>query len=354
MKNRNLLILLAALLLGINACKKPQPVTPDAPDQNTAQASGVYVLNEGLWQMNNTTLSYYDFVSGRITEDIFSAVNNRGLGDTGSDLKVYGSKMYCVVNISESIEIMSLDARSIRQISLTNRQPRRIAFYQGNAFVCCYDGSIIKIDTNSLEITGIGQAGSNPDGICAANGKLYVSNSGGLNYPDYGHSVSVMDPNTLQILKEIDVASNPTHILADDYGDVYVLSNGNYYDVAPVLQRINTQSDVLAQSFDFNITNFTINRDLAYIYYYDYNTMRSQIKVLNVETESMVNENFVSDGTQITTPYAIAVNPANGDVYISDAYQYTSNGDVYCFGSDGKMKFKFEAGLNPSKIVILP
>ncbi|MCQ2271300.1 MAG: hypothetical protein MJZ72_00710 [Bacteroidales bacterium] len=354
MKNRNLLILLAALLLGINACKKPQPVTPDAPDQNTAQASGVYVLNEGLWQMNNTTLSYYDFVSGRITEDIFSAVNNRGLGDTGSDLKVYGSKMYCVVNISESIEIMSLDARSIRQISLASRQPRRIAFYQGNAFVCCYDGSIIKIDTTSLEITGIGQAGSNPDGICVANGKLYVSNSGGLNYPDYGHTVSVMDPSSLAVLKEIEVALNPSHILADDYGDVYVLSNGNYADVLSVLQRINSSNDEVVQIFDFPISNFTLCNDLAYIYSYNYNTMQSQIKVLNVASETIVNENFISDGTQIVTPYGIAVNPANGDVYISDAYQYTSNGDVYCFGSDGKMKFKFEAGLNPSKIVVLP
>ena len=40
-----------------------------------------------------------------------------------------------------------------------------------------------------------------------------------------------------------------------------------------------------------------------------------------------------ADGTNLRTPYGIAVNPENGDVYLTDAYQYTTNGDVYCFGS---------------------
>lgn len=354
MKKRNLLILISVLALSFTACNKPKAVEQDAPSQSTAQASGVFVLSEGLWQMNNTTLTFYDFTSGKITDDIFLAVNGRGLGDTGTDLKVYGSKVYAIINISETVEIMSLKAQSIRQISLSGRQPRRIAFYQGNAYVCCYDGSIIRIDTNSLEITGTGLAGSNPDGICAANGKLYVSNSGGLNYPNYGNTVSVMDPNTLQVLKNIEVVVNPSHILADDYGDVYVISNGNYADVPAVLQRINAATDELVQTFDFSISNFTICHDLAYLYSYDYSTMQSRVKVLNVATESVVKDNFISDGTAIVTPYAIAVNPANGDVYIADAYQYTTNGDVYCFGADGNLKFKFEAGINPSKIVILP
>jgi hypothetical protein len=45
------------------------------------------------------------------------------------------------------------------------------------------------------------------------------------------------------------------------------------------------------------------------------------------------------------------VNPLNGDVYITDAGTYTANGDVYCFDSQGKKKFSFEAGLCPASMV---
>ena len=76
--------------------------------------------------------------------------------------------------------------------------------------------------------------------------------------------------------------------------------------------------------------------------------MTSWVKVLDLETDEVVKEQFISDGTQLQTPYNIMVNPLNGDVYITDAGTYTANGDVYCFDKDGKKKFSFEAGLNPS------
>ena len=353
MKKNNFLNLFIVLAFLFCACEKKDLPQPEQPPQD-ACASKIFVLCEGVWQMNNSTITAYDCTSGKTTGDVFLAANNRGLGDTGSDLQRYGSKMYCVVNMSETVEIMDLDAHSLRQLSLAAHQPRHIAFHQNNAYVCCYDGAIIKIDTATLEITGTGQAGSNPDGICVANGKLYVANSGGLNYPNYGHSVSVLDPTSLQVLKEIEIGTNPTRIQADPYGDVYVLCNGNYNDIAPTLQRIDSQNDELVQTFDFPLSNFTICNDLAYLYYYDYSTQQAQIKVLNVVTENIVKENFITDGTEIKTPYCIAANPANGDVYIADAYQYTTNGDVYCFSANGRKKFSFETGINPCGIVILP
>ena len=72
--------------------------------------------------------------------------------------------------------------------------------------------------------------------------------------------------------------------------------------------------------------------------------------MMDVLTEQIVKEQFITDGTSLTAPYGIAVNPANGDVYLTDAYQDTTTGDVYCFGADGHKKFSFEAGICPSCI----
>ena len=90
---------------------------------------------------------------------------------------------------------------------------------------------------------------------------------------------------------------------------------------------------------------------LCYLYNYDYSTQQSSIKVLDVTTEQIVKEQFITDGTVLTTPYGIAVDPSNGDVYLTDAYQYTTNGDVFCFSADGRLRFQFEAGVSPSCLV---
>ncbi len=347
-------VIMAFFALLVVSCHKPEDdeMSTDVPTAQEAGAQGVYVLNEGLFQMNNSTISYYDFTQNQLTEDFFLNVNHRGLGDTGSDLKKYGGKLYCVVNLSEVVEIMnSANCQSIKRILLSGKQPRHIAFDENKAYISCFNGEIIQIDTATLEITASSHAGSNPDGICVANSKLYVANSGGLNYPNYGNTVSVFSLPNLIFVKNIQVALNPMRLQSDEEGDVYLVSNGNYEDVPFTFQRIDSQLDEVVQTFSFPVTNFCINGSQAYLYSYNYNTQQSSFKVMNVHSETIIQENFITDGTQIETPYGIAVNPSNGDVYIADAHQYTVNGDVFCFGNDGKKKFSIEAGICPSAVV---
>ena len=45
------------------SCHRPGP-EPEPEPQPDAYANGMYILNEGLFQMNNSTLSYYDFTTG--------------------------------------------------------------------------------------------------------------------------------------------------------------------------------------------------------------------------------------------------------------------------------------------------
>lgn len=337
-----------------SACDEPQPPQPTPVDPTETAASGVYVLCEGLLDMNNATLTFYNFLNGDLDNNYFLTANGRGLGDTGNDLKTYGSKLYCVVNNSETVEIMELQtAKSLKQISLSGKQPRRIAFADGYAYVCCFDGDVVKIDTTTMSVTATAQAGSNPDGICVANGKLYVSNSGGLNNPNYGNTVTVFDLSSFSPIKEIPVVINPTRMASDNQGDVYLVSNGNYTSVPMTFQRIDSQVDEVVQTFDFAVTNFAICDNLCYFYHYNYSTEQYTLKVMDVFTEQIVSDEFITDGTTLQTPYGIAVNPVNGDVYLTDAYQYTTNGDVYCFSSDGTKKFNFESGINPSCIVFL-
>lgn len=331
----------------VTACK-PRPTPPPPPPVNTS-ANGIYILNEGLFQMNNSTISYYDFTTQTMTDNIFLQVNNRGLGDTGNDLQAYGSKLYCVVNNSNRLEVMDLEtAKSIKAIELPNKSPRHIAFYQDKAYVSCFDGDVVRIDTASLVIEKVVHSGNNPEGLCVCNGKLYVANSGGLNYPNYDNTISVFDVSTLSLQHIITIGINPFKVETDGQY-VYACTRGDYGSSPGQLFRINTQNDQVCQTWN-NIQNFTISGGKAYVYDVQYKSGNT-IRVIDLNNANDSGHDFITDGTHIQMPYGITVNPLNGDVYITDAYNFTVTGDVYCFNKEGKKQFSISAGLNPNSIV---
>ncbi len=350
-------MLLPLALLAVSCTDEPddKPATHDT----LVHSTGVYVLNEGLFSGNNASLTRFTFSDSAVANDIFMQQNSRGLGDTGSDLAIYGSKLYAVINVSSQVEVM--DARtcmSLKQIPLfdgsTARQPRKIAFYGSNAFVCNFDGTVAVIDTLTLTVTKYIPVGPNPDGITVAGGKIWVSNSGGLNFPDYNNTLSVIDPVTLSEEKQITTGINPYVLKADNYGDLYVIARGNYGDVKSRLQIVDVATGAMKHTFDgFEAINFVIAGDTAFVYNFDWSTMSSSIIMLNVKTEALISGNFITDGTVVQTVYGIAVDEAAGLVYIADALSFTGMGRVYAFTMEGKLKYTFDAGLNPAYFAFL-
>ena len=347
------------ILLG---CKK-EPNAPNLKKINidtSLVTTGIYVLNEGLMNMNNASLTYYSFNDSIPQTDYFNRVNGRKLGDTGNDMAVYGNRLYIVMCISSQLEVIELSSgKSIKRIPIFNgdkaRQPRRIAFYKNKALVCSFDGTVAIIDTGSLEIEKYITVGRNPDAIAVVNNKAYVSNSGGLDAPNYDNTVSVIDLQYFVETKKINVQINPYNMASDDYGDLYVISRGDYDKKKMCLQIIDTKFDELKYTFpDFEALNLVINGDTAYVYYFDFSTgSGSKILLLNVKTETMINDNFINDGTKIQTAFGISVDKISTDVFITDAKGFVNTGEVICFGNNGHKKYSFKAGLNPGKVAFL-
>ena len=343
------------LLLGLSifsACKKSDAefIAPETPQ---AERKGLYVLNEGLFNANNTTLSYYSYENQQLISDQFAAVNKRGLGDTGNDIKIYGAKMYVVMNVSSTLEIINpKDGLSIKKIDMKDnnvgRQPRFIVFNNSKAFISSFDGTVAVLDTASLTIEKYIKVGRNPEQMAVANGKLYVANSGGLDYPDYDNTVSVIDLNTLMETKKIKVVENPRGVVADQYGDVYVLSTGNYANVKSSMATIDSKTDIVKSQVDFSGGFMVINGDYGYL-----PAAGGKLKVFNVKTETLEKENFITDDTKLTSPYGVAVDELSGEVFVTDAKYYTSSGEVFCFDKEGRKKYSINVGINPNNVVFV-
>lgn len=345
-----------AALLGAVSCEKENPVIlPEDTD-------GVYILNNGSEGYNNSSLTFYDPVGNVVTQDVFLARNGKKLGDTAQDIIIYGNKMYITVYKSGVIFVTDKKGKIIREIKLDDyKQPRCLAASGGKVYATYFEGGLAQIDTVNYSIKTV-QVGSNPEELQIANGKVYVANSGGMSFPVYGNTVSVVDIASFKVTGTLEVESNPCYMERDNNGYIYLISPGDYS--APVLQKIDPKTDLVTK-LTLSYTNekgeqVSVNPNfmalagsnkmyLMATKYEGYNSI-TNFYIFNTLTDK-VEGRFVTD-TEVKKPYSIATSIYSGNVYIGSS-DYLNNGDMYVFGSDGKLKNKFETGLNPIKVCFL-
>lgn len=355
MKRVNLLILTIFAIL-LSACEVEDiKKKTDLPNETVK----LLVLSEGSFTNNNSTLAYYDLKNKTTDKDYFLTQNKRGLGETANDMIRYGSKVYIVMNGSSRIEIIDINTgKSIRQIPMFEgnvaKGPRQIISHNGKVYVSSFDDTVTRIDTASMTIDGSLKTGFDPEGMCVVGEKLYVANSGGLEWANgYEKTVSVVDLKTFSEIQELEVGINPVHLHADNQGDIYVVSNGDYGENPARFQRIDTKTNTVTD-LNLNVTNFIVFQNKAYMYSYDYFTKKMSVKVFDCLTEKVINEHFISNGTILNIPYSIQIDPFNNDVYMTDAIDNSVSGDVFCFDKTGKLKFQVrEVGINPNNIILL-
>ena len=330
--------------------KESQPIIPP-----TAPTTGVYVLDQGSYGANNTMLTYYDFSKALQVTDYFKNVNGFGLGDTGSDFIIYGGKMYIVMNVSGYVAVTNTAAKFKDTISFKNgtlnRGPENIAAYGKYVFVSSTDGTVAVIDTNTLNVTKFITVGSNPAQMVVSGSNLYVSNTGGFS-AEFDSTVSVIDMNTLTETKRITVGTNPGSIAADEDGNLYIACTGDYNTVKPKLVKVNLSSGNVVKTLDIAIGtiryyNGTLLTTGGYL-------GAAKIGILSTDLTE-VRPSFVTDGTSIENPYGLDVDPETGNVYVGDAKDYVSSGEVIAFTKDGKKSFSFSTspGISPFKTQLI-
>lgn len=342
-------LLFVTSVFTITACSDNDGVTPDIP-----VTEGVYILNNGHWGGNDASLYYYDVESEKLSGDIFMQKNDKGIGDLGQDMVIYGPKMYMAVAGSAIIYVMDKTGKILNEITPKDdagqpQQPRSVIAHQGEVYVTLFDGFVARIDTASMQIDKKVKVGKNPEQLVAVGNKLYVANSG----YGAGNTVSVVDLNSFTETKKIDVILNPTSLKADSQGDVYLISMGDYnpQGILYTLQRIDTKTDKV-EDLGIHAGEMTMCNDKLYLFYCQYGSTKDEIKymVYDALTEKVVTNQFITDGTEKTftaDPYKISSDPVTGNIYISTS-DYQSDGDMYIFSSNGKLINKFDTkGINP-------
>ena len=376
------LIIYIALLLSIVGCRTDDYIVYMEEEDigiktEPTDVLGMYVLNEGNMGSNKCTLDYLDLSGETIhyLRNIYAERNDsmvKELGDVGNDAQIYGSRLWLVINCSNKVEVLrAKDAVTLGKIDVPNC--RYVTFHKGYAYVTSYVGpvsvnqdaplgQVYKIDTLTLQTVAKVTVGYQPEEMAVIDDKLYVANSGGYMVPDYDHTVSVIDLKTFTEERKIDVAVNLHRCRADQYGQLWVSSRGDYYEEPSHLcwlQRdVNGQMHKMGR-IDVPISDMCIVGDSLYFIgvQFNYNTMKNErtLGIIDVTTHEVTNNRLTTapEADAMIQPYGIIVNSNERDFYLMDAKNYVSSGDLLHFKKDGTFDYKVRTGDIPAHAVFL-
>lgn len=323
----------------LQACVKDKPVGPQKTSLSISSGNTVFVLNEGNYGWNNAGISLYDPASNQVDVDYYKQQNNnQALGDVCQSMTRYNGNYYIVVNNSHKIIVAGgADLKKTATISGFN-SPRYLLPVTGSkAYVSdLYANSIQVIDLNANTIKSSIPCSGWTEQMALIYNKAFVTNINSA----YTYVINTI---TDQLTDSIIVGKGAGSLVFDKNDKLWVLSGGSSSNnIAGKLLRIDPVSLQIELSLPFaageSPDHLCINRTKDTLYYLDNGVYR-----MPIQAGQLPNATFVTQGTK--TFYGLGINPHDCSVYVSDAIDYTQSSRIMVYKTDGSLQNSFSAGL---------
>ena len=342
------IILLAFLLAGCQ--KNPNSVK----DKKEVKSVGAFIINEGNFMKANGSLSFYSFKDSTVQNNIFQTVNKRPLGDVPNSMTVWDTLGFIVVNNSNKIEVIGLHSwKSVKTIEMAGApSPRNLAVVNDSkAYVTnLMANNVAVIDLKTLSLTNTTIAvGANPEEILVYDKKAYVANSGFGS----GNTVSVIDVNTDKVVNTIKVGDNPTGLMLDDDEEINVLctgrwpawgdttdtgTNGGVFVIDPAKGKVVDSIKVVGHPSEITYAG----NDLGFF------LLNGSVVSFSTGSNKILNNTFIQGYF-----YSVEADPVSQQLFVLDAKDYQSNGDLSVYDLDGHLLKQATVGIIPGAVTFV-
>jgi YVTN family beta-propeller protein len=230
MKNlfKNLLLsFLVTLPLLFTACGDLEKQIEPSDHQTIPEGgsnTGFYIVNEGPFMNGSGTISFFEYASGKVTNEIFDKANNRPLGNIVQSMSFYDAKGYIVVNNAEKVEVV--DSATFKSVGVIEglHEPRYfLGINDEKAYVTQWGegkakGSVQVVNLKSNTVTDYILGGNRPGRLLRYGNRVYVLNGN-------ENTVSVIDSGSDMVVKNITVNHSPNSIQLAN-GKIWILCGG--------------------------------------------------------------------------------------------------------------------------------
>lgn len=337
-------IKLLLVLTIFSSCKKENDNI-----QNTISSNGFFIVCEGNFTWGNSSLCYYDENLKQIQSDIFYKANQIPLGDVAMDMKIINEKGFITINNSGIIYV--IDPQTAKHIATISGliSPRYLLPIDNNtAYVSdLYSKDITIINTQTYQKIGSVNIGSSTETMVKWQNKVFVCSW------SFKRTVYVIDITQNTCIDSITVGLQPNSIVLDKNGYLWVLCDGGYEGnpaghEKPSLWKINPNNNQVVKHFIFNSITYpartlTLNSTYDTLYYINHDVFRMSINDTILPLQPFIlagNANF----------YSISIHPTKPWIIINDAKNYTSNGEMNIYNSQGALISKHTVGIIPRTI----
>lgn len=346
------IILLSSFLIACVESPTPPYKTIEGLSEN-----GVYILCEGLYGQNNSTLSRYDFSSDKVYNNFFKLVNGKNIGDTANDLVIKGDTSFIVVSTQNIILIINTKTgKLISEVKIEGgKYPRKIAVMNDSILLVtdlyCHCFWVI----NYIRKTIIKKVptGPAPESIAVSTDCIFVANSGLGDYlSDYAYAgtVSVFDRNTFNFISTFSGLPNVIELkLSNKLNKLYARYNHlpKYSDSTGGIVEFDITTLTETRRWIDKAGQMTISEKLGKLFYISENG----VIFIDIYNYYSFPELIIIKKRRKDFWYSIAVTQNN--LWIGNAKDYQSNGEilVYDLNNPQNPKESFNVGLNPNTIV---
>ena len=323
-----------------------------------------YILNEGHWGANNASIAMFNHpYYGIVQENAYLEKNGKQMGDVANAMIEEDDNIYVLLNGSKYVARLDIMVKEQARYTFPDGEgePRCMDVEDDYVYVTQYGGQVTKLNIKDMTLAGTFKGGDNLEGIVEKDGKLYVSNSyavDGSNNWVYNKEVFIIDAKTMTLEKSIKVVDNPTKMYEID-DKIYLISQGNYADIAGALQVIDTQTGTskvilndatkIAEGLNGLIYGVRATYDANWQLSNSFFTYNPSTGIIN-ETSFLKDapDSFSTDAI-----YLLEVDEKTGFIYVGTT-DYQNTGTIYTFDKEGKLFQTFDSGgINPSAMIFI-
>ncbi|GAB5408146.1 MAG: hypothetical protein BalsKO_05110 [Balneolaceae bacterium] len=344
MKKIRYYLLLIALLISSNIFAQ------------SSELINVIVGNEGNFGTGNATITNYILENSTATDGVFLSANGSGLGDIVQSVQWINGKFYIVVNNSQKIVIADpSNFMQTGQISFgEGSSPREIVKVSDTkAYVTDLFGSAVySVNLENLTVaeTTIG-VGKNPDRIITHNGFAYVANNG------FGSDSTIfkIDISSDAVVDTFIVSRGPAGMVVDTENTLWVVCTGysgdfdDDFNIVPGTSRpgglygidLNTGSTVAFSELASADSDIALDEEDEVIF-----INSGGVRVFNLE-----NNTFSPDTLIPGFFYAMGYEKISNSLYLADAKDFSSAGEVNIYTNSGVQTGSFDTGIIPGSFL---
>jgi hypothetical protein len=304
-------------------------------------SNGLFLMNEGNFGTTNGDVSFLDYDSNTLYEDVFQTENTDEEGfDVLQDFKLYNGEAFFLSKSAANEKLVIADASTFvlsNTIDLNAAGPQSITMIsESKAYISCSNAPNLRI----LDLGGDSISGSVTSSIGGFSSQDYISLVGNMAYIFMGDKLGIIDTELDSAYSEIllpnaEVSCSGMLVLGTK---LFVLTNSGWSDSFARLFRIDLESGSVEATINLSSLGKArlLQSDGAFLYF----MVTNEVYKMGVDDDLSPTTSFTtssySDNWDLTYGKSFYINADAQEIYIGSAEGFAADGSYEVLSlSDG-------------------